>query len=110
MPAPPKLSADHVSARLRDLPGWSLKAGKLHREFTFPDFVAAFGFMTQVAHAAEALEHHPEWFNVWNRVTVDLNTHDAGGLTELDFSLAERMNELAAAAPLRRLPDLPDVS
>src|SRR4030095_3494424 len=110
MPAPPKLSADHVSARLRDLPGWSLKAGKLHREFTFPDFVAAFGFMTQVAHAGEALEHPPEWVNVWNRVTVDLNTHDAGGLTELDFSLAERMNELAAAPPLRRLPHPPRLS
>ncbi|HEU5190417.1 MAG TPA: 4a-hydroxytetrahydrobiopterin dehydratase [Methylomirabilota bacterium] len=107
MPAPPKLSADHVSARLRDLPGWTIKGGKLHREFTFSDFVAAFGFMTEVAQAAEALEHHPEWFNVWNRVTVDLNTHDAGGLTELDFSLAARMSELAAAPPHRRLPDLP---
>jgi 4a-hydroxytetrahydrobiopterin dehydratase len=107
VPAPPKLSADHVASRLRDLSGWSLKAGKLHREFTFPDFVAAFGFMTEAAHAAEALEHHPEWFNVWNRVTVDLNTHDAGGLTELDFSLAARMDALAAAPPHRRLPDLP---
>ena len=110
MAAPPKLSADHVTARLRDLPGWSLQGGKLHREFTFTDFVAAFGFMTEVAHAAEALEHHPEWFNVWNRVTVDLDTHDAGGLTELDFSLAARMSELAAAPPHRRLPDPPDAT
>lgn len=107
MPAPPKLSADHVTARLRELPGWAIKGGKLHREFIFSDFVAAFGFMTEVAQSAEALEHHPEWFNVWNRVTVDLNTHDAGGLTELDFTLAARMSELAAAPPHRRLPDPP---
>ena len=105
--AVPKLSDEHVQARLRALPAWSLRAGKLHREYTFPDFVAAFGFMTAVAHAAESLEHHPEWFNVWNRVTVDLNTHDAGGLTELDFSLAARMDALAVAPPVRRLPDLP---
>jgi 4a-hydroxytetrahydrobiopterin dehydratase len=107
MAAPPKLSADHVKSRLRELPTWTLRAGKLHREYTFPDFVAAFGFMTEVAHAAEALEHHPEWFNVWNRVTVDLNTHDAGGLTELDFTLAARMDALATAPPHRRLPDPP---
>jgi 4a-hydroxytetrahydrobiopterin dehydratase len=105
--AVPKLSDEHVQARVRDLPAWSLRAGKLHRDYTFSDFVAAFGFMTAVAHAAEALEHHPEWFNVWNRVTVDLNTHDAGGLTELDFSLAARMDALAVAPPVRRLPDLP---
>jgi 4a-hydroxytetrahydrobiopterin dehydratase len=105
--AVPKLSDEHVQARVRDLPAWSLRAGKLHRDYTFSDFVAAFGFMTAVAHAAEALEHHPEWFNVWNRGTVDLNTHDAGGLTELDFSLAARMDALAGAPPVRRLPDLP---
>jgi 4a-hydroxytetrahydrobiopterin dehydratase len=107
MATPPKLSDDHVKSRLRELPAWTLRAGKLHREYTFPDFVAAFGFMTEVAHAAEALEHHPEWFNVWNRVTVDLNTHDAGGLTELDFSLAARMDVLATAPQYRRLPDPP---
>lgn len=107
MPRPPKLSDDHVRARLRALPEWTLRAGKLHREYAFSDFVAAFGFMTEVAHAAEALEHHPEWFNVWNRVTVDLNTHDAGGLTELDFTLAARMDALAGAGPRRRLPDVP---
>jgi 4a-hydroxytetrahydrobiopterin dehydratase len=105
--AVPKLPAEHVRSRLRALPAWSLKADKLHREYTFPDFVAAFGFMTEVAHAAEALEHHPEWCNVWNRVTVDLSTHDAGGLTELDFTLAARMDELAVAPPRRRLPDVP---
>ncbi|HKZ06677.1 MAG TPA: 4a-hydroxytetrahydrobiopterin dehydratase [Methylomirabilota bacterium] len=103
----PKLSPEHVRSRLRELPAWSLQGDKLHREYTFPDFVAAFGFMTEVAHAAEALEHHPEWLNVWNRVTVDLSTHDAGGLTELDFSLAARMDALAVAGPHRRLPDVP---
>jgi 4a-hydroxytetrahydrobiopterin dehydratase len=107
MARPPKLSDDHVRSRLRELPEWTLREGKLHREYTFSDFVAAFGFMTAVAHAAEALEHHPEWVNVWNRVTVDLNTHDVGGLTELDFSLAARMDALAAAAPHRRLPENP---
>ena len=107
MARPPSSPTITCSARLRALPGWTLRAGKLHREFTFPDFVAAFGFMTEAAHAAEALEHHPEWFNVWNRVTVDLNTHDAGGLTELDFSLAARMDALATAGPHRRLPDAP---
>ena len=95
MAAPPKLSTDHVTSRLRDLPGWTLEGGKLHREFTFTDFVAAFGFMTEVAQAAEALEHHPEWFNVWNRVEVTLSTHDAGGLTERDLKLAETMDRIA---------------
>ena len=103
-----KLSDAEIAAALAGLDGWSRDGDKLLREFRFTDFVAAFGFMTEVAQAAEALEHHPEWFNVWNRVTVDLNTHDAGGLTELDFSLAARMSELAAAPPHRRLPDPPD--
>lgn len=108
MPRPPRLSDDHVSSRLRALHGWTLRDGKLHRVYEFPDFVAAFGFMTAAAHAAEGLEHHPDWCNVFNRVTVDLSTHDAGGLTELDFALAERMETLAAEPPRRRLPDPPE--
>ena len=108
MTRPARLSGDHVSARLRSLPGWTLNNGKIHRVFEFPDFVAAFGFMTAAAHVAERLEHHPDWCNVWNRVTVDLSTHDAGGLTELDFALAERMEALAAEPPRRRLPEPPD--
>jgi 4a-hydroxytetrahydrobiopterin dehydratase len=108
MPRPARLSGDHVASRLRTLPGWTLHDGKIHRVFEFPDFVAAFGFMTAAAHAAEALEHHPDWSNVWNRVTVDLSTHDAGGLTELDFALAERMEALAAEPVRRRLPEIPD--
>jgi 4a-hydroxytetrahydrobiopterin dehydratase len=73
---------------------WQLAAGKLHKGFRFPDFVAAFGFMTRAALIAERMDHHPEWRNVYNRVEVDLSTHDAGGLTALDFELARRMEEL----------------
>ena len=80
---------------LAQLPGWSLQGGKLHREFRFADFVEAFGFMSRVALVAEAMDHHPEWSNVYARVVVDLTTHDAGGLTGLDLDLARRMSELA---------------
>lgn len=90
------LSSQEIEAALRALPGWSLANGKLHREFKFADFSAAFGFMTRVALAAEAADHHPDWSNVWNRVVVDLHTHDAGGVTENDVALAKRISELAA--------------
>src|SRR5450830_805381 len=90
-----KLSAKDVDARLSMLPGWKRANGKLHRIFTFADFSEAFGFMARVALAAEKLDHHPDWANAWNRVTVNLSTHDAGGLTELDFRLAAEMNRLA---------------
>jgi len=66
--------------------------GKLHKEFRFPDFVDAFGFMTRVALIAEGMNHHPGWSNVWNRVVIDLTTHDAGGITEKDFQLAEKVD------------------
>jgi 4a-hydroxytetrahydrobiopterin dehydratase len=96
MAAPAKLAEADVAARLATLPGWSLEGGKLHRAFVFRDFVEAWGFMSGAALAAEAMGHHPEWSNVWSRVTVDLTTHDAGGLTALDFDLAARMQALAA--------------
>ncbi|MBL8325718.1 MAG: 4a-hydroxytetrahydrobiopterin dehydratase [Rubrivivax sp.] len=83
-----------VAARLAGLPGWALRAGKLHRRFVFDDFAAAFGFMASVALVAERMKHHPEWANVYNQVEVDLVTHDAGGVTELDFALAARMSAL----------------
>ena len=89
------LGAAEIESRLESLEGWSLVSDKLHQEFKFGDFVTAFGFMTQVAMIAEKMDHHPEWSNVYNRVGVDLTTHDAGGLTELDFALATQMNELA---------------
>jgi 4a-hydroxytetrahydrobiopterin dehydratase len=95
-----KLSPDTIASLPRTLPGWHFDAqrgGTLGREFLFEDFVQAFGFMAQVALAAERLNHHPEWSNVYNRVTVTLTTHDAGGLTELDVELA-RAAERAFAA------------
>ncbi|WP_415400053.1 4a-hydroxytetrahydrobiopterin dehydratase [Synechococcus sp. W4D4] len=76
----------------QQLPGWSLVDGKLHRELVFADFNEAFGFMTRVALIAEAMGHHPEWRNVWNRVVIDLTTHDTGGLSNLDQQLAQRIN------------------
>ena len=90
-----KLDKTAIREALAKLEGWSLEAGKLHREYRFPDFVTAFGFMSSVALVAEAMNHHPEWQNVYNRVVVDLTTHDAGGITEKDLALARRMDELA---------------
>jgi 4a-hydroxytetrahydrobiopterin dehydratase len=89
-----KLADAEITAALTALPGWSFQAGKLHREFTFKDFVAAWGFMSSCALAAEAMNHHPDWSNVWNRVRVELTTHDAGGVTQNDLALARRMNEI----------------
>jgi len=92
------LDAAGISALATDLPDWSLVNGKLHREFRFADFSAAFGFMTRVALAAETLGHHPEWSNVWNRVSIDLTTHDTGGLSTLDRDLASRIDRIAGGA------------
>lgn len=90
-----KLSDTDIHARLRDLPGWSLQKGKLTREFHFANFVDAFGFMTRAAMIAEKSNHHPEWFNVYNKVKVQLTTHDVKGISERDFALAATMDELA---------------
>ncbi len=95
MAAPTKLSPNELDAALSQLNGWSLQQNKLHRLFQFNSFVEAFGFMASVALVAESMGHHPEWFNVYNRVTVDLTTHDAGGITQKDVELAQKMNELA---------------
>lgn len=89
-----KLTNDEIGAGLDKLPGWEVVDGKLHREFAFPTFVEAFGFMSSLALVAEAKNHHPEWFNVYNRVVIDLNTHDVGGLSAGDFELATVANEL----------------
>lgn len=96
MKRPPKLDDEALRRHLADVPEWKITDGKLHRDLKFDDFVAAFGFMTKVALVAEKLDHHPEWTNVYNRVGIDLTTHDAGGLTNLDFDLAQRIDELAA--------------
>ena len=98
MARPQRLEAAEIARRLPGLPGWAVEDGKLHRQFTFPDFATAFRFMTAVAAEAERLQHHPEWCNVYNRVTVDLVTHDAGGITALDFELADRAQQLAGSA------------
>jgi 4a-hydroxytetrahydrobiopterin dehydratase len=74
---------------------WSVVEGKLHKEFQFRDFSEAFGFMARASLVAESMNHHPEWFNVYRTVRVDLATHDAGGITELDFALAGRMETIA---------------
>ena len=95
MARPTKLTDADVTQRLATLPAWTVKDGKLHRELTFPDFTQAFAFMTDVAREADALDHHPEWFNVYNRVVIDLTTHDAAGITTLDFELARRAEDLA---------------
>jgi len=94
-----KLSKAKLAVALLKLPEWKLKGGKLHREYEFADFIAAFGFMTGAALVAQGMDHHPEWFNVWNTVRVDLATHDAGGITTLDVNLAHSMEELAARQP-----------
>ncbi|MGI9383448.1 MAG: 4a-hydroxytetrahydrobiopterin dehydratase [Methyloligellaceae bacterium] len=93
-----KLSEDARRAALADLEGWAEVEGRdaIAKTFTFKNFNAAFGWMTRAALVAEAMNHHPEWFNVWNRVEVTLSTHDAGGLSELDVKLAKRMDALAS--------------
>lgn len=96
MSRPARLSDAEISTRLAALPGWSLAGGKLRREFVFRDFSEAFGFMSRAALVAEKLDHHPDWSNAWNRVTVELSTHDAGGITALDFELAGMMNRISA--------------
>jgi 4a-hydroxytetrahydrobiopterin dehydratase len=88
------LTPAQIAALPKELPQWSVREGKLHRELRFTDFSAAFGFMARVALAAEALGHHPEWCNVWNRVTINLTTHDTGGLSDLDLALAQQIDSL----------------
>jgi 4a-hydroxytetrahydrobiopterin dehydratase len=89
-----KLSEQQISGELGKLHGWSVVNGNLHRVFEFKDFSQAFAFMTRVALAAEKMDHHPDWSNVWNKVTVDLSTHSAGGLTKNDFDLAGKIQEI----------------
>lgn len=99
-----KLTEAEVSSALRSLSGWALcrDGAAIRREFTFADFVAAFGFMSRVALLAEKADHHPEWSNVYNRVVIELTTHDAangaGGLSQRDIDLAHAINDLEPAA------------
>lgn len=95
MTRPTRLADKDIADRLGKLDGWDISGGKLHREFRFETFSEAFGFMSRMALVAEKLDHHPEWFNVYNKVIIDLQTHDAGGITELDFQFAEAANAVA---------------
>jgi len=90
-----KLSDAEIEKHLASLPSWERGDGRIRKAFRFEDFVEAFGWMTRVALVAEKMDHHPEWKNVWASVEVELSTHDAGGLTELDMRLAAAMDALA---------------
>ncbi|MCL5288102.1 MAG: 4a-hydroxytetrahydrobiopterin dehydratase [Acidobacteria bacterium] len=89
-----KLNEEQIAEAMGKLPGWRIQNGVLHREFVFKDFGEAFGFMSRVALAAEAMNHHPDWSNSWNRVSINLVTHSAGGLTANDFELAGKIQAL----------------
>ena len=90
-----KVTHTQIQEALAKLGAWTIQRGKLHREYRFRDFVQAFGFMTQVALLAERAAHHPEWFNVYNQVVVDLTTHEAQGITQRDLDLAREMEQVA---------------
>src|SRR5215469_10614042 len=100
MPKPERIGA---AAALAQLSGWSAVEGRdaISKTFRFKDFNAAFGFMTRVALAAEKLDHHPEWFNVYDRVDITLTTHSAGGVSEMDVALARLIDAAAAEAAAR---------
>ena len=96
-----KLDAAGRADALKTLPQWQDVSGRdaIQRSFKFADFNAAFGFMSRVALVAEKMDHHPEWFNVYNRVDVTLATHDCGGVSERDIKLAQFMDKMAALTP-----------
>ncbi len=89
-----RLSQAEVDEELEKLHGWSIINEKLHKEFSFDSFNQAFGFMTRAAMEIEKMNHHPEWFNVYNRITIELTTHDVGGITKNDVNLAKILNSL----------------
>lgn len=90
-----KLTKAQITEHMKALPHWELGHDRIKRTFRFKDFVEAFGWMSSVALVSERMNHHPEWRNVWATVEVELSTHDAGGLTELDMKLAAAMDALA---------------
>ena len=91
----PKLSEAEIAAGLAGLPAWTVEHGMLHRAYKFPDFAHAMGFMATTAPLIERMNHHPEWANVYNRVTVHLSTHDSGGITKKDLELAGVLEAIA---------------
>jgi 4a-hydroxytetrahydrobiopterin dehydratase len=90
-----KFSDPELKEAVDGLNGWAVVDGKLHKEYKFADFIHAFGFMATAALAIEKMGHHPEWFNVYNRVTIDLTTHDAQGITSKDAELAKILDAIA---------------
>lgn len=90
-----KMTDAEVAAAVTKLAGWSVRSGKLHREYKFPDFKHAIDFMAAAVPGIEKMNHHPEWSNVYNRVTVNLATHDADGITQTDFDLAALLEAVA---------------
>ncbi|MDH4144291.1 MAG: 4a-hydroxytetrahydrobiopterin dehydratase [Acidimicrobiia bacterium] len=102
MSRPAPLERAALDAARAELGAWTVEDGKLHRELRFADFSEAWGFMTRVALVAEQLDHHPEWSNVWATVVIDLVTHDANGITELDVAFARRVDAIASAPPAAR--------
>ena len=99
---PERLSDAEIEQALESVPGWMVQRGKLHREFRFQNFNQAFGFMTRAALCSETMNHHPEWSNVYATVVVDLVTHSADGITNLDFSLAKQMNAISEECSRRK--------
>ncbi len=99
---PERLSDAKIESALEGVPGWMVRGGKLHREFRFRNFNQAFGFMTRAALCSEAMNHHPEWSNVYATVVVDLVTHSADGITNLDFALAKKMNAISEECSVRK--------
>ena len=97
MKRPTKMADEQIQKELTSLEGWAVCEGKLHKTFKFSDFVEAWGFMSRAALIAQSMDHHPEWFNVYSTVRVDLNTHDAGGITVLDIELARKLDALLYA-------------
>ena len=95
MPSREKLTNDAIQAALAELPGWELADGKLHRKYEFSDFTHAFGFMAAAATRIQALDHHPDWSNVYGKVELTLWTHDVGGITGLDVELAGELEGIA---------------
>lgn len=92
-----KLSSDEITTALRTLPGWEVKDGKLYKTYRFDSFAKAIGWMASVAIHADKMDHHPEWANVYNRVTVNLATHDMdNAISNLDIALAQKMESLAS--------------
>ena len=89
-----RLSQEEIENLLKELSGWTVVQNKLHKEFIFDDFSQAFDFMTRAVSHIDRMNHHPEWFNVYNKVIVDLTTHDAGGITDNDIKLAKTLNSL----------------